>query len=1097
MAGWGSWLGLSDDEEGRGDPVSRTLDLLGQGVQAASQAVSDVAAPIGQAVQSAITPPETVTPRQEYQPQTIPTDVAPGPTGWEVAQGIGTGIAEGARAGAAAADPYLTGPARTVPTWEDPLAPVREVAQHVAANPLSTVPLFQYGDVQGAATDPIGRRTVEALGGGTEPVFRATVPESVPLVGGMEIAPSAQDIGGLAAQAVLDPTNLVGVPAATKAAPAAVRAVGSVADDAADLARRGARAAGDFLDANAARVAAADARMAAEGSTLAPSGLGVVPEGAGNLEGRIAAARARFERAADALAEVDEAMGAAESGPPGAFAAARRAYAPVRAAYDDAAAELARLGDESRAVSGRIEGAGYGVPVEDAGLSTTATALARETRGAAVPPFVDDAPRSVSLNAASGAAPETPTSDLLGAASRTAGQSLFGGASGAYTGAALPAETDEERARNARIGAAAGLVGGPVLSRGVGALQRGAGARGALAAIGAAPSSGGGLASLPARFAGLEGAVSNAAQRAADIRAEGLSAPSPWEWIKSAGYAGIYGPATFVNNAIGGAQELVLAQPKELARSLVEGRGLGGYGRQAAAQVRAVPEALEGLGRVLFPEGAAGSAAASGGSQGTAGLSERVVNPVGHAVARLLERPGELLTEAPDAMFRPAFVAQGMQREADRVASSAGLKGPQAAAYAERLMADAEAVKAGQLPTMPETQRVIDAGTAYADQLGYKGAPGKFGQYLADLSKRDDAVGVLASFLLPFPSMAARMTTAAGRSTPGVGLLPTFRRGQSTFDVAYDQVFGSLVAAGLAGWASQGGITGSGPDDAEKRRELQALGWQPNSTYVGGYYVPNRAFGRYQPLFDAAGELHDALAYAKPGEKKALVVDLAKRAGSLATDQAGLSGLADLYDMFVNDKGATFPGWAARSAVRYLPGGGILRAAAASADPLARRPEPWAKDEAFPTTAIAQNLETAIPGLRGNVPAAQDVLGRPAENPQRGLGAVIPRTTRAVDDPLVRAYLDAGVDIGGPPGTIALAGEGTVELSPAQQRRWNAARGQALQQARGEVLAARSLPQAERQAELRRILATARTQANDAVEPTLTPAQRARARPAS
>ena len=94
-------------------------------------------------------------------------------------------------------------------------------------------------------------------------------------------------------------------------------------------------------------------------------------------------------------------------------------------------------------------------------------------------------------------------------------------------------------------------------------------------------------------------------------------------------------------------------------------------------------DSLAGLGRVLFGAGSEGAAAVSGGSQGTANLSERVVNPVGHFVARMLERPGELLTEAPDAVFRPLFMAQGMAREARAVAAEAGMRGRRAAEYAK------------------------------------------------------------------------------------------------------------------------------------------------------------------------------------------------------------------------------------------------------------------------------------------------------------------------------------------------------------------------------------------------------------------------------
>jgi cell wall-associated NlpC family hydrolase len=72
----------------------------------------------------------------------------------------------------------------------------------------------------------------------------------------------------------------------------------------------------------------------------------------------------------------------------------------------------------------------------------------------------------------------------VGLGTRVAGEigsSLAGGVMGASAGAARPADTTEERRRNALIGAGAGMIGGPVVRRFMG---RG---RGALATFGAAP----------------------------------------------------------------------------------------------------------------------------------------------------------------------------------------------------------------------------------------------------------------------------------------------------------------------------------------------------------------------------------------------------------------------------------------------------------------------------------------------------------------------------------------------------------------------------------------------------------------------------------
>jgi hypothetical protein len=227
--------------------------------------------------------------------------------------GAGRGLVEGIPAAVETADRALMGPKVSLPTWEDPLAPVREVGQHIRAHPTSVLPLSIYGEAQQAATKPIGIRAVEAAGGGTDPLFRYTIPESVPYYGGTEIAPSAQDVGGFVSSAVLDPLNFVGAAGAGLAgrgvrhvAAEALRGLPLVGEGEAllrggtGLARRAGRA--DALNAAQGGVmgaASEDLQAQAEGREADPAERarraligGVLGVGAGSRTARRAAGRA-------------------------------------------------------------------------------------------------------------------------------------------------------------------------------------------------------------------------------------------------------------------------------------------------------------------------------------------------------------------------------------------------------------------------------------------------------------------------------------------------------------------------------------------------------------------------------------------------------------------------------------------------------------------------------------------------------------------------------------------------------------------------------------------------------------------------------------
>ena len=413
-----------------------------------------------------------------------------------VAVGAGRGLAEGIPAAVETAGTALQGPKLPLPTWEDPLAPARGLGQHIVEHPASVLPLGIYSEAQQAATKPIGIRAVEAAGGGTEPLFRATIPESVPLVGGAEIAPSAQDIGGFATSAALDPLNFVGAAGAGLAGKGARAVVTEAAKglpligeaDAllrggAGLVRRGVGAASDALAANARQVAAADARLAAAGSTMAPASFGALPEPGGARRGlptvevlqeQIDTATAAWRRATEAG---DDQMAAI---------ARERA---VELQSDLADARNARL-DLEPAIRSDVGRQANPLTLTEESADDLSDAMRAREAVRAVPsdlsgPVGVPVDMSGRANASAGALPSTRGADPFAVATRVIAEPLAGSVGGATIGGGLPAETEEERRANTLRGAALGAVGFPIATRA---------ARGAARLAGAGPSPGGGAA---------------------------------------------------------------------------------------------------------------------------------------------------------------------------------------------------------------------------------------------------------------------------------------------------------------------------------------------------------------------------------------------------------------------------------------------------------------------------------------------------------------------------------------------------------------------------------------------------------------------------
>ena len=529
-------------------------------------------------------------------------------------------------------------------------------------------------------------------------------------------------------------------------------------------------------------------------------------------------------------------------------------------------------------------------------------------------------------------------------------------------------------------------------------------------------------------------ATQRATMQAAAARAAGKAPPATAaDWLRSIGYSGMIGPATGIVNAVGNGMELLYHAPKDIARSVVRGAPREAWTEAqglATGFMRAGGEMLDAL-----------AGAHPGGGVETARLSQRVQNPIAQVAANLIEAPARVFSEVPDAFYRSIATSMGESRMAAQIATNEGLRG---AAWSQRvgqLLADVAAHRAGGQAS-PQVVSIIKDGVQLAERLTLRGDVGTRG---AAFKKGIDALPFgLGNVIMPFFNTPYQMMQRGlERSVVGLkmGTQP------AKFDKYYDVMVGSTIGLGAAGLAMGGMVTGSGPDDAEKRKMLQSQGWQGNSTLVGGVWIPNNAFGVFGPLLDTAGEIGDGIRYQKKDDTDYGTM-LAKRSLKVVQNQVYLRGFADLIKA-MNDPGSVGASYTAQFASRLIPLGATARTIGNATDPLERQTERTA-DVGFPE-AVRQRVARGLPGQglpfvggREGLAPAQDVLGRPQENERAGLASLGPKTRTPKPDATIQAFTDAGVDIGFPPDTISIDGV-QLELTPAEQRRWQRERGTILE----------------------------------------------------
>lgn len=532
------------------------------------------------------------------------------------------------------------------------------------------------------------------------------------------------------------------------------------------------------------------------------------------------------------------------------------------------------------------------------------------------------------------------------------------------------------------------------------------------------------------------------------------------------------GPRTFEVNALSGGLNLGYELLGQAAQQGARGR-LGEAAAELGAPFKAGARAFQNMAETMW-HGVSAEQAARGDIPRN--LSARTDNPLAKAALTTMEIP-DRLNAGVDQFFRTMTEDWAATILAHKQARAGGLS-PRSAGWAEAV--------ADNLAKIREDPSAFPDVKAMADRVTFSEEPGGLVKGLEDLKRRSpNLVGFVAPFIRTPANIASRAVDISplGPVRTAVEAATGLGRGRANLSQRVrDNVIGTAATAWAYSQAQQGNLTGAGPDDPEKLAELRATGWQPYSIKIGDQYWSYANFAPFSLALSAGAAASEAQQYAKPGkgDVASMLADGAVRTGKVVTDMTVLAGLGAVIKA-QQDPARYGTQWLTTALSQLMPAGSLVNTVGQATDPLVRRSE-----RTDVGTQVVQNLEARVPGLRETVPAAQDPLGRDIESEQTGLRALNPfRPTTGRDEPVLREFLAANVDIGKPREDLTISRYGAdgrvvesipMPLTAAEQRRWNTLRGEALVNLAGRVGSDpgwRSVPAADKERYLRQQLETA------------------------
>lgn len=306
--------------------------------------------------------------------------------------------------------------------------------------------------------------------------------------------------------------------------------------------------------------------------------------------------------------------------------------------------------------------------------------------------------------------------------------------------------------------------------------------------------------------------------------------------------------------------------------------------------------------------------------------------------------------------------------------------------------------------TANPTEEMIDKSMDYARYLTFQNA---LGPHASKISALTQGAPIL-KLIIPFIRTPTNLLKYSLERSPGAFLLREVRNdikaGGSRRHLAFAKMaLGTGLGLTVTQLAAQGLITGGGPADENRKRQLLADGWQPYSIKIGDKYFSYQRFDPLSTTLGVAADLVDLQSAMTDKQREKVGTLVAASIIQNLSNKTWLSGLSDALEA-AQDPQRYGTSWANRMA-------GTIAVPALVAQTV-RSTDPFMRE----ARTMMDAIKARIPGLSDDLPPQRDIYGRPIER-QQGLGPDLFSPIwmkERKNDPVIREVIASGASMGKP-----------------------------------------------------------------------------------